>query len=442
MNPYLLPTPQGPIAKDEHRLLTRPPRIAGAMIILLSTLIVGLIFLANSTLVPQVIRAPGSIMPEGRFVSIETMEGGIVEAVLARDGDYVEAGDILVQLRNPSIEREITTLTEQIEAARQRLANTGAILAAFDGGAEPAQEDPRRLREQGLHSAAFAIQIYVERLRIQNSTIQQQEATLEQLVDALAFAEARVERQQEITGQQETLFERGLIERSAFIAEIRQLDQLLSAATEAAIRLSEARNTLATAIATRAQERLTLLQDTQIEDETTRQQLAELEAAANSVSARSAELALTAPVDGIVQADVTSHPGAVIAPGELLFELLPERQALVVEIRVPSDEIGQVAEGQQVALSIDTFDVRRFGQAHGTVVTLAPSSITDERTGDVYFRAFVQLESAFIGEATFERRLQAGMTAVAEISSGEQTLLAAFLGPIHRTLSTAFSENI
>lgn len=442
MEPFLLPAPLGPLAKGEHQTLTRPPRIAGAMICLVTTLIVGLVILANHTQVPQVIRAPGSIMPEGRFVMIETMEGGIVDTVLARDGDYVEAGDVLVRLRNPSIDREFVTLSEQVASAQRGLANSGAILTILGGDVEPTLADALRLREEGLHSAAFAIQIFVESQRIQRGTIQQQQSTLDQLADALDFAEVRVERQREISDQQQMLFEQGIIERSAYIAEVRQLDQLLSASTEAAIRLSEARNTLAMAVANRDQERLALLHETLSEDENTRQQLAELEASLEVVAARLAELVLHAPVDGFVQADVASHPGAVIAPGELLFELLPERQALVVEIRVPSDEIGQVAEGQEVALSIDTFDVRRFGQSTGRVVTLAPASITDERTGDLYFRALVQLESAYIGEADFERRLQAGMTAVAEISSGEQSLLSAFLGPIHRTLSTAFSENI
>lgn len=442
MNSRHLPAPHGPIAKSEHRLLTRPPRLAGAMIALLSILIIGLVSLANETQVPQVIRAPGAIMPEGRFVAIETMEGGIVEAVLARDGDYVEAGDVLLTMHNPSIDRERVTISEQISAAQDRLANTRAILVTLDSGTEPTLADATRLQEAGLLSAALAVQIFVESQRIQSDTIRQQHATLNELANAMAFVEARIERQREISDQQELLFERGIIARSVYVAEIRHLDQLLSTATEATIRLSEARNLLAQAIANREQERLALLQETLNEDEATGQRIAELEASIAVIEARHAELVIHAPFDGFLQADVASHPGAVIAPGELLFELLPERQALVAEIRVPSDEIGQVEAGQEVALSVDTFDVRRFGQASGVVVTVAPASIIDERTGELYFRALVQLEDSFIGEVSFERRLQAGMTAVAEISSGEQSLLSSFLGPIHRTLSAAFSENI
>lgn len=439
---FLLPALDGPTAKADYANMTRPPRIAMRMIAVVALLVFGLLVVASQTPIPAVVRAPGAIMPQGSYVAIETMDGGIVEAVLAHDGDHVEAGHVLVRLHHPTLARDHATLVEQIAAAEHRLANAEARVAVFDADAAPTAADVLRLRAAGLLTAASSLQVFVESQRIQSNTIEEQRAIVAHLVDAVSFAETRIQGQQDLVAQQSSLFEQGLTVRDAFVAEVRYLDDLLSRSADASLRLAEARSALAVAEAALQQERLALLQAALLDRQQISQDLAELRASVAIVAERLDALTITAPVDGVVQASVFAHPGAVIEPGETVFELLPEDQTLVVEVRIPEDAIGQVAEGQRVAVTVDTFDLRQFGRAQGRLVTVSPASLRDAETGSAYFRAFVELESAVIGEGAFQRDLQAGMTTVAEISSGEQSLLAVLLGPIHRTVQTAFTENL
>ncbi|MEL7389198.1 MAG: HlyD family type I secretion periplasmic adaptor subunit, partial [Pseudomonadota bacterium] len=123
-----------------------------------------------------------------------------------------------------------------------------------------------------------------------------------------------------------------------------------------------------------------------------------------------------------------------------LFELLPTRQSLVAEVRIPSLEIGHVQPDHQVSVTVDTFDVRRFGKVEGAIRSVSPAPLIDEQTGESYFRAFVELSGDHIGEGPFRRPLQSGMTVVAEMVTDEKTLLAYLLKPVERSLNKAFSE--
>jgi multidrug efflux pump subunit AcrA (membrane-fusion protein) len=66
--------------------------------------------------------------------------------------------------------------------------------------------------------------------------------------------------------------------------------------------------------------------------------------------------------------------------------------------------------------------------------------MTDEKTGETYFRASFVLAGSTIGTGAFNRPLQAGMTVVAEMTTGEQTLLSYLLKPVQLTLERAFNE--
>jgi len=112
----------------------------------------------------------------------------------------------------------------------------------------------------------------------------------------------------------------------------------------------------------------------------------------------------------------------------------------VVEARIPGNDIGHVDMTQPISVGVDTFDQRRFGRVSGRFVSLSPVPLTDEATGENYFRAAISLDRSFIGQGVEERALRSGMTVVADIVTGEQTVLAYFLKPIDTTLRNSFRE--
>ena len=436
----IMDKPSGTIAKARLRQRQAKPRIAAMMSLLLLTTIGGLIVLASQTSVPQITRAPGQIVPLGDHTQIETMEGGIVAQVRVDEGQTVAAGDILISLYNPGLRREHETLTEQRRALTDRLANARSVLSALDMKTPLAADFIASLTASGLLKAAADLHVHSESQRIRAVSIASQQETLEILEEAAALAEDRASRRADLLDQSRNLFDQGLMTQRDFRGEEDQADAAKAQASDALVRLAQARNTLTLTRAEAQQETLALRDKVLTEIDTLEQEFAEIGAALAIAADRLDRLDLSAPVPGVVQSVAFPNLGEVIEPGETIFELLPTRQVLVVEARIPGNDIGHVHVDHAVSVSIDNYDVRRYGTIPGRVASFSPIPLTDEDTGAPYFRAMVEIEGATIGQGAFRMPLVSGMAASSEITTGDQTLLSYFLRPMEFTLSRAFSE--
>lgn len=430
----------GPIQRAKLNEQARQPRFAAFIALTFSGMVASLVLLAGQTDVPQITRAPGTIVPTGDYPAIETLNGGIVTAVHVQDGQTVEAGDVLVELRNPDLREEQEVLRGQLRANKRELSNAEAVLAALAHGAAMTPAQLRALKDRGLNSAAAALEVYGESQRIQSLSIAQQEDTISILRNALHFAQERVARKSASLERVKSLFDQGLKPLNDVLEEEDSLDTLRASATDAEVRLAEAQNALRVAQSARAGETLALREEQLTQLVALEKERAQLMASFENVSKKLAGLRLVAPARGVIQSVAYPNPGEVIEPGEALYELLPTREALIVEARIPNSDVGHVNSDHPVAISIDTFDVRRFGKVEGRLRSISPMPLVDERTGETYFRASVALDHAVVGEGHFRRPLQAGMTVVAEMTTGEQTLLAYMLKPVQLTMERAFNE--
>ncbi|ATG38135.1 type I secretion membrane fusion protein, HlyD family (plasmid) [Phaeobacter piscinae] len=430
----------GPIAKAKQREKSRQARFAAMISLIFSGMVAALVVLAGRTDVPQITRAPGTIVPLGDYTQIEVMEGGIVDRVHVQDGDRVKEGDVLVELRHPDLSKEQQRLREQIATVDRKLARARTVLRTLESGTVIDEDELQDLRRQKQHRAAATLEIYAESQRVKGLSIVQQQETLDILQNSQRFTLERIERKQEELARARRLHKQGLTTLRDLAREADQLDALRTAASDGEVRLAQTRSALTLAQAEMAEQTLTLREEMLNEAEELSDMRSELTVSLRIVDRKLDDLQITAPSVGIVQSVAFPNEGEVIAPGETIFELLPTRLDLMVEARIPNNEIGHVGLEQPVNLTVDTYDVRRFGKIQGRVAALSPVPLIDEQTGETYFRASIQLDDQSVGIGAYERPLQAGMTVVAEMTTGEKTLLAYMLKPVHQTMNNAFNE--
>lgn len=430
----------GPIAKAKQRDKSYQARVAGLIAVIFSGMVVALVVLSGHTQVPQVTRAPGTVVPVGDYTQIELMDGGIVDRVYVHDGDRVNAGDVLVELRHPDLSKEQLRLQEQISTIERKLTNAMTVLKFLERGETASQETLTRLRSDKQMRAAATLEIFAESQKVKAISIAQQQETLGILEVSQKFTLERIERKKEEVERARRLNAQGLTTQRDLARETDQLDALRTAASDGEVRLAQTRSALTLTQAEMAEQSLNLREELLQEIEELQDLRSELEVSLHVVDRKLADMKVVSPSEGIVQSVAFPNVGEVIAPGETIFELLPTRLDLMVEARIPNREIGHVGVEQEVKLAVDTYDVRRFGKVDGHITALSPVPLIDEQTGETYFRASIQLDGKTIGRDAFESPLQAGMTVVAEMTTGEKTLLAYMLKPVHQTLNNAFSE--
>jgi membrane fusion protein, adhesin transport system len=148
---------------------------------------------------------------------------------------------------------------------------------------------------------------------------------------------------------------------------------------------------------------------------------------------------IVSPVNGIVQDLKYRTVGGVIAPGATVLNVVPTDDLIQAEIRVSTQDIGHVKEGQLVRVKVSTYDFMRYGIVEGKVSVVSAFSSIDERQ-QPYFKVVVTLDRKSLGKTDQERPILPGMTLQGDIVTDDQTVLRYLLRPIYVAFSQGMRE--
>ena len=431
---------KGPIQKAADKYHKAQPRFAAFLVFSLAAMVCALLVLAANTQVPQITRAPGAVIPSGSYGKIESVDGGIVEAIHVRDGATVKIGDVLIELRNPQLIQEAGELEDNLKAAKARHANVAAILETVDAddvGRDKVLED---LRKSGLAQAATRLQLFYGGQDILRLSVEQKRRSVDMLESAVSLARLRSQRQLQSADNKKNLSDSGLVTINEYHNAVSRSDDANARLADAEIRLVQAEESLVLTRAQLQENLLTLVEELVREASELEAEIGRLNSAQRIVTERLSRQNIVTGRAGIIQYTTFPSIGELIEPGQAIFDVLPVHQNLVIEARVPNSDHVHIVIGQPASITFDNFDVRRYGKAKGVLKSLSPVPLQDEMTGEVYFRAFVELDTAVLGNKSFQTPIQAGFTNVTEMITGETALLSYLLRPVERTIKTAFSE--
>ncbi|MEM6566739.1 MAG: biotin/lipoyl-binding protein, partial [Pseudomonadota bacterium] len=211
LTPFKSFSRKGPIEKAAARHHKAQPRFAAFLVCTLAAMVSALLILAANTHVPQITRAPGVVIPSGSYGKIESVDGGIVEAIHVRDGATVKQGGVLIELRNPQLIQEAEALKDNLSAAQARHANVVAILSKLDVDDVDHAKVLEHLRKAGLAPAATRLQLFYGAQDILRLSVDQKRRSVDMLEDAVSVARLRSERQSQIVETKKSLSDSGLV---------------------------------------------------------------------------------------------------------------------------------------------------------------------------------------------------------------------------------------
>jgi HlyD family secretion protein len=148
---------------------------------------------------------------------------------------------------------------------------------------------------------------------------------------------------------------------------------------------------------------------------------------------------IRAPQDGVIHQSSVHTVGGVINASEPIMMVVPEREALVVEVRLMPQDIDQVRLGQSAALKFSAFNQRTTPELDGTVSMVAADISQDPKTGATFYTARVAVpdhQLARLGGL----KLVAGMPVETFIQTGERTVISYLTKPIRDQVARAFRE--
>lgn len=422
---------------------TRPPRVARAAILVAVAMLGGFLGWAALFPVAEIASARGELLPQGLVQPVQHGEGGLVAAILMREGATVRQGDVLVLLDGATLQAE----AEQLRARKTALDLAALRLAAAAEGrlAEAVPETAPETASFGaiqlsqLAMAEASQNLRLAQLAILDGEVGARQSILEGLAQQLPSSTAARDLARAEVAAMLPLLDRGLARRN----EVHMLRQThLRQEIELARLRSEietARGAVTEASIRRHELEARLRQEALAERARIEAERAETEAQLSRITARLGRLAVTAPIAGVVKDVVPRGTGTVIEPGATIAEIVPQQGPVHASAEMPAEMVGAIRPGQAARVKVLTFDHTRFGALEATVTQVSASSFR-RQDGSSFYRVTLALPQDHVGDARLGLRLNAGMTVVADIRTGERSLLAWLLKPVRNALDTAFGE--
>ena len=360
--------------------------------IALAALIGGVGLWSVRTEIAGAVIANGMIVVENNRQVVQHAEGGTVGTITARDGDAVNAGDLLLKLDDTLLQSELAVAELQLIELRARRARLEAerdstaeihfpstLLSAPGTAAAEQVEGQRKLFAVRRESLEKEVSQISERIEQTGNQIEGVEAQLA----ALVIQEELIT--EELTDQ-ETLLQKGLVQA-----------QRVSTLRREAARLAGEIGKLTSDIA-QFKGQIAAFEIEKLRLETARREAAiselrdiqfrELELSENRLGLleRLSRLEIRAPVAGIVYGSTVFAELAVIQPAEPLMFVIPQDQPLIVNARVEAIHIDQVHVGQPASLRFSAFNQRLTPEVTGQVIAVSADVFQDEVTGLNYYR--------------------------------------------------------
>ncbi|CAN7634515.1 HlyD family type I secretion periplasmic adaptor subunit [Pararhizobium sp. LjRoot238] len=424
--------------------LTRWPRRLGYAAFLL--LIAGFGGWSSTALLASAAIAPAVVSPDGSRKTIQHLEGGIVRAIHVREGDWVVKGQKLVTLEDIQARGGYDELRERYV----HLLTMEARLIAEQTGAEEIGF-PEELRTLGIAHDHSTVMGQRDLLHSRRATQEGRERILAQRVKQL---EEEISGLHEVVAAQDTQLT--LIGKEIEGVEVlygkglERLPRLLALQRERAkIRAEKAANRARIArdkqeIGETEMQLLTLRQEDKerANEELTkvRAGLAELRSQLPSRTDVLSRTVIAAPIAGtVMNVRVTTEAG-VVGPGEPLLDIVPSETGLIVDARVKPIDIDTIRPGMRARVLLTAYRQRNLPQVHGILRTISADRLIDDRSGEAYFLAKVEVDRAELGRMR-DVRLSPGMPAEVMILTGEQTLLDYLLRPLLDSLTKGLRED-
>lgn len=392
--------------------------------------------------------AEGTVEVEGNRQIVQHPTGGVIEAILVRDGDLVEAGDVLLRFEGDKIRSELAVVEGQyfeIIARKNRLAaeRDGLEAVAFD----------EELLDRAAVAPDVAALLDAQVLQFDNrrTALREEEAALRERlgqigrqIEGLGAQRAATVRQAELLGReiasQSRLFEQGLTRQSELLALQRELARLEGA--EGQIDASIAENRARLAEIEIEILRLTTELRREVIAELRELEFREIELRERRTSLREevVRLELRAPVAGVVYGSIADTLRAVMRPAEPIMFIVPEAAPRVVRARIEPIHIDQVRAGQRAILRFSAFNARLTPEVEGEVVTVSADAIRDDQTGARYYRAEIRLLES--GEARLAGlSLLPGMPVEAFVETEARSPFSYLAKPLADYFNKAFRES-
>lgn len=391
--------------------------------------------------------APGVVTVKTYRKTIQHLEGGIVEQINVRDGDQVEAGEVLLVLDDTQARAELGIVRGQMIAAQALEARLKAERDQQEKIKFPDtfDEQDKRVEEAVLSER----QVFQARMNSHLGEIEVLEQRMTQIDEQIKGLDAVIRSKKELMASyQDEIQELSELLSDGFVDKqrLRDFERRVSELDGA---MADHRSSIAQAKMKQGETRLSILQlkkdfHTEVVNQLSEVQstLFDLRERERALMDRVERTEVRAPEAGMVLGMTVHTVGGVVQSGAPILDIVPAASDLVIEAQVSPIDIDRVSVGKLADIRFSAFKSATTPVIEGQVEQISADRLTNEETGMPYYLARVELTEE--GRSNLEAAnlvLVPGMPSEVLINTGERTLLEYLVQPATNAFARSLIED-
>ncbi|BAE51963.1 HlyD family type I secretion periplasmic adaptor subunit [Paramagnetospirillum magneticum] len=415
--------------------------IARLMVMALSGALVVFILWASIGQLEVVSVATGEIAPSSQLKQLSHLEGGIVGEILVAEGDQVRAGQPLLTLQATKSTADLGELSQRLLSLRFEILR---LEAASDSKSEI--QFPADLLKQYPDLAKEADAFFRSRRARLASELSGADEQIKQRQQEINGFRSRIQNDRhslELLNEQiaisDDLLKKDLQNRFVHIDLLKQASELKGRINEAESALSRSNAALAEAHAQKAKVTAAFEEESRTQLDKARREFSELSQRTASFSDNLDRTVINAPVGGIVKKLYFVTQGGVIRPGAPVIDLVPSDDRLLVEAKLPPQNVGYVKVGDPAYVKLTSPDAALFGRLHAKVIHISPDTFTEEKIG-TFYKVRLSVERDFFDGGGERYQLLPGVQVAVDIVTGTRSVMRYLFGPYLRQMSESMRE--
>jgi len=402
-------------------------------------LMLSAIIWAWSTNVSEVATSHGEVIPAGLIHNIQHFEGGIVQQINVHNGSKINQGELLIRF-SPHL---LLVEREQLDVKKASLDLEQERLHALFESREPdfslfSEKFPILTKKQIIiykgqkHTLESELKVIDKRISLKKHELERQKNQAKSIQRELKLLKEQVSIRQKLARQK-------IVSRTELISSQSNLASAESEYRTIQDGVFIAESALEEAQLLRLEATAQFLEELELKAGGVASQLAEVNQRLIEIDKKSLQLSIYAPISGIIKSLTVNNINEVVEPGQVILQIVPVDDEMIIEARIVPEDIGRINIGQQVNVKFDSYDPARYGTVKGQVSQISASTYLDEKQ-QPYYRAEISLEKNYVGNVSSKMKIIPGMLVQADVKTGSKSILDYLMKPVSRGFSNAFTE--
>lgn len=388
----------------------------------------------------------GAVVVENSEKKVQHPTGGVVGKIFVRDGDRVQAGDVLVQLSDTIPRASLAYVTKNLDELYARKSR----LEAERDGSERMTLAPMLVARMNDPEIAATVASEQRLFELRRTEVSGNKARLRERIEQLGKQIEGYSAQESAKAREIELINDELVDIRSLVEMRLTLKSKLTEYEREATRIEGERAQLVSSMAQAkgaiAEVELQILQlDKEFSSETGSElrdveaKIAEFEERKVTAEDQLSRIDIRAPASGKVYQSTIHTVGGVIGAGEPIMLIMPDTDTLTVEVKAAPQDIDQLLIGQRARLRFTAFNVRTTPETEGVVSMVAADVTRDQHTNEVYYAVRITPDPKDLKKLG-QLSLIPGMPVEAFIRTGDRKVISYLMKPLTDQMMRAFRD--